>query len=196
MKCVEGVKIFSSGRTGAGRRGAARGMSCPPCSAGSPNTAACGCAESSRRCKTRKTPGADVFHRRRAFFTEGRNPRYAESAEWAGFPRSCFGRGVPAPVGVYWVLLQGRSRAPPIRGAFGTPPFLSEGERLAVQLGGGQLFAAVDELEREKRRVLREQVKKNSVARPELFCEQLVLADPGKLCPRRRGAARPSTRPR
>ena len=26
-------------------------------------------------------------------------------------------------------------------------PFLSEGERLAVQLGGGQLFAAVDELE-------------------------------------------------
>lgn len=113
------VKIFSSGRTGARRRGAARGMSCPPCSAGSPNTAAGGCAESSQRCKTRKTPGADVFHRRRAFFTEGRNPRYAESAEWAGFPQSCFGRGVPAPVGVYWVLLYGRSRAPPLRGQSG-----------------------------------------------------------------------------
>ena len=99
------VKIFSSGRTGAGRRGAARGMSCPPYSAGSSNTAAGGCAESRRRCKTRKTPGADVFHRRRAFLTEVRNPRYAESAEWAGFPRACFGRSRAPPIGVYRVLL-------------------------------------------------------------------------------------------
>ena len=37
------------------------------------------------------------------FFTEGRNPRYAESAEWAGFPRAYFGR----------------SRAPPLRGRSG-----------------------------------------------------------------------------
>ena len=53
-------------------------------------------------------PAPDVFER-------GAKSAICGGAEWAGFPRSCFGRGVPAPVGVYWVLLYGRSRAPPLR---------------------------------------------------------------------------------
>lgn len=118
------VKIFSSGRTGAGRRGAARGMSCPAVQRRSPNTAAGGCAESSQRCKTWKNARAPMFSTgRRAFLTEGRNPRYAESAEWAGFPQSCFGRGDPAPRRGILGAPVGRSRAPPIRGAFALRPF-------------------------------------------------------------------------
>lgn len=76
---------------------------------------------SRRRGKTRKRPETPGFSTGAGRFclTEGRNPRYAESAEWAGFPRSCFGRSVPAPVGVYWVLLYGRRRAPPLRGQSG-----------------------------------------------------------------------------
>ena len=63
------------------------------------------------------------------FFTEGRNPRYAESAEWAGFPRAYFGRSRAPPLrgrsgysvgtGIPRLYPAGQSRAR--RGAFGAP---------------------------------------------------------------------------